>query len=114
MLSLPPALPLHIAVLYEAGNTDAGIQADRLVTELGRRGYQVTPAEPGAVRGEPAVSYAFAEDAPAATALAHAMGVEAIQVRPAAEPRPGMVRIAINPAPARRTPINIQPMGSRR
>ena len=84
------------------------------MTELGKRGYQVMPAEPGAVRGEPAVSYAFTEDAPAATALAHDMGVEAIQVRPAAEPRPGMVRIAINPAPAGRTPVNLQPTGSRR
>ena len=114
MLPLPPAVPLHVVVVYEAGNTDASIRADRLAVELGKRGYQVAPPEPGAVRGEPAVSYAFAEDAPAAIALAHVMGVEATQVRLAAEPRPGMVRIAINPAPVGRPVVNLQPTGSRR
>jgi type II secretory pathway predicted ATPase ExeA len=114
MLPLPPAATLHVIVLYDAGTADAGGRADSLVEELGRQGYAVPPPEPGAVRGEPAVSYAFAEDAPAATALAHAIGVEATQVRVAADPRPGTIRVAVTPATAGRTVINLQPTGSRR
>ena len=60
------------------------------------------------------MSYAFAEDAPAATALAHAIGVEAIQIRVVAEPRPGTIRVAIAPAAAGRTVVNLQPTASRR
>jgi hypothetical protein len=85
-----------------------------LAEELGRRSYQVPPPEPGAVRGKPAVSYAFAEDAAAATVLAHAIDVEAIQVRVATEPRPGTIRVAVVPAAAGRTVVNLQPTRSRR
>ncbi len=113
-LPLPPAAALHVVVLYDAGTADAGAQADSLAEELGRRGYPVPLPEPGAVRGEPAVSYVFAEDASAATALAHAIGVEATQVRVAADPRPGTIRVAVTPAAAGRTVVNLQPTGSRR
>jgi len=60
------------------------------------------------------VSYAFAADAPAATALAHAIGVEAIQVHVAADPRPGTIRVAVALAAAGRTVVNLQPTGGRR
>lgn len=101
-------------VVYDAGSPDAGAQADSLAEDLAKRGYQVPPPEPGAVRGEPAVSYAFAEDALAAATLAHAIGLEAVQVRPAADPRPGTIRVAVAPAAAGRTPINPQATGDRR
>ena len=113
-LPLPTALPLHVAIYYDGGDGDAGAQAASLAQDLGRRGYQVPPPEPGAVRGEPAVSYVFAEDAPAAAALAHAIGVEATQVRPGAEPRPGAIRVVVTSAAAARSLVNPQPAGSRR
>ncbi len=114
-LPLPAALPLHVAIFYyDGGNGDAGAQAASLAEKLGRRGYQVAPPEPGAVRGEPSVSYVFAEDAPAAAALAHALGVEATQVRPGAETRPGAIRVAVTPAAAGRDLVNLQPTRSRR
>ncbi len=112
-LPLPPALPLHVVILYESGNGGASAQAGSLAEELGRRGYQVPPPEPGAVRGEPTVSYVFAEDAATAAALAHAIGVEAAQVRPGAEPRPGTIRVVVAPAAAGQNLVNL-PTGSRR
>ncbi len=111
---LPTALPLHIAIYYDGGDGDVGAQATSLAEELVRRGYQVPPPAPGAVRGEPTVSYAFAEDAPAAAALAHAIGAEATQVRPGADTRPGAIRVAVGAVAAGRTLVNVQPTGSRR
>ncbi len=113
-LPLPTALPLHVAIYYDDADGDAGAQAASLAKELGRRGYQVPPPEPGAVRGEPTVSYVFAEDAPAAAALAYAIGVEAIQVRPGAEPRPGAIRVALTSAGTGRFVVNPQSAGSKR
>lgn len=113
-LPLPPPLPLHVVILYESGNSDADAQAASLAEELGQRGYQVPPPEPGAVRGDPTVSYVFAEDAPAAAALAHAIGVEATHVRPGAEPRPGAIRVVVTPAVAGQSLVNLQPTGNRR
>ena len=113
-LPLPTALPLHVAIYYDDADGDAGAQAASLAKELGRRGYQVPPPEPGAVRGEPTVSYVFAEDAPAAAALAYAIGVEATQVRPGAEPRPGAIRVALTSAGTGRFVVNPQSAGSRR
>lgn len=101
-MPMPPVVPVHIVVAYPPGSAEAAQRAAGLTGMLRSFGYQVAALESNAVRNESGVSYAFAEDEQTAVALARVLGLSVRELRPAALPRPGTIRVAVTPAAPRR------------